>query len=153
MIGDKVEDIKMVSRYIDSIIIHCSATEYTRHYTAEDINQWHLEAGYNEIGYHYVIYTDGTVVEGRDLNKEGAHAKGYNNYSIGICLVGGTGPDGIAYDNGYSTEQYKSLHDIIMRIDEKFPIEAIAGHKEIPDVNKACPCLTGDVLNLIRSLV
>ena len=76
-------------RSIDKIIVHCSATREGQHVTVQQIRQWHLQRNFADIGYHYVIYLDGTVHKGRPLEKAGAHCKGYNAHSIGICYIGG----------------------------------------------------------------
>ena len=79
----------IVSRKINSIIIHHSASPSTT--TLEQIRKWHVEDnGWNDIGYHFIITDDGTIHEGRPLSKVGAHTKGKNRYSIGICVVGNT---------------------------------------------------------------
>ena len=82
----------MKEKDIDAIVIHCSATRAGKDLTAKDINQMHLDRGFNQIGYHYVIRLDGTVEEGRKLPLDGAHCntKGfsdssYNRHSVGIC--------------------------------------------------------------------
>ena len=83
----------MKEKDIDAIVIHCSATKEGKDYTVKDIEKWHKERGFKEIGYHFVIYRDGSVHAGRELPKDGAHAntpgvsgKSYNLHSIGICL-------------------------------------------------------------------
>ena len=76
-------------RSIDQIICHCSATREGQHVTVQQIRQWHLQRKFADIGYHYVVYLDGTVHKGRPLEKAGAHCKGHNAHSIGICYVGG----------------------------------------------------------------
>ena len=76
-------------RDITKIIIHCSATPEGRITTVQDITKWHLARGFQTIGYHYVIYLDGSVHPGRPESVAGAHAKGHNSNSIGICYVGG----------------------------------------------------------------
>ena len=54
-------------RRIDKIILHCSATPEGRNVTVEDIRAWHIERGFRTIGYHYVIYLDGSVHAGRPV--------------------------------------------------------------------------------------
>ena len=54
-------------RKIRKIIIHCSATPEGKDIDAEEIRQWHLDKGWRDIGYHYVIKLDGTVEEGGPL--------------------------------------------------------------------------------------
>lgn len=76
-------------RNIDSIIVHCSATKAGLDFTATDIDRWHRERGFNGIGYHYVIRLDGKLEKGRDVTLAGAHCKGWNERSVGICYIGG----------------------------------------------------------------
>ena len=81
-------------RNIDSIIVHCSATKAGQDFTATDIDRWHRERGFNGIGYHYVICLDGKLEKGRDVALVGAHCKGWNERSIGICYIGGLDENG-----------------------------------------------------------
>lgn len=75
-------------RNIDSIIVHCSATKAGQDFTATDIDRWHRERGFNGIGYHYVIRLDGRLEKGREIDLPGAHCKGWNERSIGLCYIG-----------------------------------------------------------------
>ena len=76
-------------RDINSIIVHCSDSNIKSHDNIETIRKWHVdERGWSDIGYHYVITQDGVVHEGRPLSRRGAHARGHNVGSIGICLTG-----------------------------------------------------------------
>ena len=76
-------------RDIDKIIVHCSATQEGKEINAAEINLWHLKRGWSGIGYHYVVLLDGTIEYGRSIYKQGAHVKGGNKGSIGICYIGG----------------------------------------------------------------
>jgi len=83
-------------RIIDTVIVHCSATKPSMDIGVDVIRQWHMNKGWSDIGYHYVIRRNGAVELGRDLDKDGdvdeeigAHAYGHNATSIGICLIGG----------------------------------------------------------------
>lgn len=76
-------------RKINLIIIHCTATIEGRDYTVSTIDSWHRQRGFDCIGYHYVVYRDGTVHEGRPVAKVGAHCAGHNANSIGVCYIGG----------------------------------------------------------------
>ena len=76
-------------RKISEIIVHCSATSEMRDFGAKDIDLWHKAQGWDCIGYHYVVRIDGTIEEGRPVERIGAHCKGHNAYSIGVCYVGG----------------------------------------------------------------
>ena len=60
-------------RHLDKIILHCSATREGQHITVDTMREWHLKRGWSDIGYHYVIYIDGSVHEGRPIEKTGAH--------------------------------------------------------------------------------
>lgn len=81
-------------RKINLIVIHCSATREDRTLTAFDLDLLHRRRGFNGTGYHYYIRKDGTVVLTRPIERIGAHAKGFNEGSIGICYEGGLGPPG-----------------------------------------------------------
>jgi hypothetical protein len=77
-------------RSINEIIVHCSATREGQHIPVETIKKWHTEGrGWTDIGYHFYIELDGTIKKGRDIDKTGAHCKGHNRNSIGICYCGG----------------------------------------------------------------
>ena len=76
-------------RKIDDIIIHCTATAEGRDVSVADIRRWHKARGFVDVGYHYVVYLDGSVHEGRPLAQVGAHCRGHNAHSVGVCYVGG----------------------------------------------------------------
>lgn len=82
----------MIQTRIDTITIHCSDSDLRKHDNPESIKAWHLKRGFNDIGYHYIITSDGRLHRGRDLFKQGAHVKGYNAGNIGICYTGKSGP-------------------------------------------------------------
>ena len=69
--------MKKSTRNIRYLVVHCSATPEGREHTAQDINLWHKQRGFNEIGYNYIVRLDGTVEEGRDVNKIPAHVEGH----------------------------------------------------------------------------
>lgn len=73
-----VRTLKPAKRDIREIIVHCTATPAGRDYTVDDIRKWHLQRGFSDIGYHYVIYRDGSVHEGRPVTMAGAHCTGHN---------------------------------------------------------------------------
>ena len=77
-------------RELKRIIIHCTATPEGKHFDVATIRRWHVkDRGWKDIGYHYVIYLDGSVHEGRPVEQAGAHTSGHNADSIGIVYVGG----------------------------------------------------------------
>lgn len=125
-------------RRITEIILHCTATREGRPFTVEDIRRWHLERGWSDIGYHYVVYLDGTVAEGRPVEVAGSHVAGRNASTIGVCYVGGLDRAGRAADTRTSAQKAALLR-ILMELIARFPsVTRIAGHNEY--ANKACPC-------------
>ena len=124
-------------RTINEIICHCSATPEGRHVTVQRIRQWHLQRNFADIGYHYVVYLDGTVQKGRPLEKAGAHCKGHNAHSIGICYVGGLDRQGKPKDTR-TAAQKAALLSLIRELKQRFPRATVHGHREF--ANKACPC-------------
>lgn len=138
-------------RVIDKIVIHCSATAECVDFDMTDIRQWHLDRGWRDIGYHYVIKLDGTIQHGRGIDQMGAHVSGHNANSIGICYVGGLDADGKSKDTR-TPEQIKSLFDLVGALKVLFPKAEVMGHRDLsPDLNgdgkiskfeflKDCPC-------------
>jgi hypothetical protein len=128
------------------IIIHCSATPNGRFTTSEDIDAWHATRGFRRdlslaprweprlghIGYHFVIYSTGSVRVGRPVREIGAHAEGHNADSIGICLVG---------TDAFSADQWQSLAALVRSLSETLAIpgRAVLGHRDLPGVAKTCP--------------
>lgn len=123
-------------RNINLIIVHCSATPEGRNVAVADIDRWHRERGFDGIGYHYVVYIDGSVHEGRPLNKVGAHCKGHNAHSIGICYIGGVDLNGKPKDTR-TLAQKDALVNLLMRLKRRFPKAVIRGHRDF--AAKACP--------------
>ena len=125
-------------RKINKIIIHCTATPECREHDVADIRRWHLKRGFNDIGYHYLIHIDGTIEEGRPINKQGAHCSGQNRGSIGICYVGGMSKDMKKAKDTRTQAQKDSLiklmHELIYKYNKDMTIH---GHNEY--ANKACP--------------
>ena len=126
-------------RQINYIIIHCSATKAGQDFRAKDIDRWHRERGWDGIGYHKVIELDGTIETGRSEAKPGAHCKGHNSDSIGICYIGGLDENGKPADT--RTELQKAaLAGLVAGYKQRFPNAKVVGHRDMPNVHKACPC-------------
>ena len=124
-------------RHLDKIILHCSATREGQHITVDTIRQWHLKRGWSDIGYHYVIYIDGSVHEGRPIEKIGAHTKGQNTGSIGICYVGGVEKDGKTPKDTLNELQETAMVNLIKALREQYGDMTLHGHNEF--AAKACP--------------
>lgn len=134
-------------RPIEKIIIHCSATPEGRDVKTETIKQWHLDMGFSDIGYHYVIELDGQMKEGRPLEVVGAHVRGQNNNSIGICYVGGC-DEQMKPKNTLNKCQEEQLIAVLKWLKEKFPKATIHGHNEF--AAKDCPSF--DVQKWLKNL-
>lgn len=130
-----------MSRLIDLIVIHCSATPNGRWTTAPDIDRWHDDRGFERrsqwrekwnpdlkaIGYHFVIYTNGAIATGRHLDEIGAHAGGHNKASIGICMIG---------TDRYTMEQWRELDALVAKLHTRYPAASILGHRDLsPDLD------------------
>ena len=125
-----------IMRKIDSIIIHCSATKVGQDFTAADIDRWHRERGFNGIGYHYVVCLDGRLERGRDISLAGAHCKGWNEHSIGICYIGGLDVNGHPADTR-TKAQKRVLYQLIMDLQKEYGILQVLGHRDTsPDLNE-----------------
>jgi N-acetylmuramoyl-L-alanine amidase len=125
-------------RKITKLIIHCSATPEGRDYTVADIDRWHRARGFKGIGYHYVIYRDGSVHPGRAVEVIGAHCTGQNANSIGICYIGGLAADGKTAKDTRTPAQREALRKLVAELKAKYPGVTVHGHREF--ANKACPC-------------
>ena len=124
-------------RKIDKIILHCTATPEGREVTVADVTAWHKERGFRTIGYHYLVYLDGTVVRGRREEEIGAHCLGQNAGSIGVCYVGGLDSRGKPKDTR-TADQRVALRNLVEGLQRRYPHATLHGHNEF--AAKACPC-------------
>ena len=124
-------------RTIRDIILHCSATAEGKDFTVADIRQWHLARGFMDIGYHYVIYRDGSIHAGRPLEQPGAHCTGHNRHSIGICYIGGCDADAKTPKDTRTPQQKAAIAALLGHLHDRFPLATLHGHRE--DAHKACP--------------
>ena len=90
-------------------------------------------------GYHYYVTRDGQLYQTRHENLKGAHAKGYNEHSIGVCYEGGLNPQGMPADTR-TDKQKHTLLALLCSLKLDYPDAVIIGHRDLPDVKKACPC-------------
>ena len=125
-------------RDIEYIVIHCSATMPSMDVPIERVKKWHLDRGWSDIGYHYYITRDGKIHKGRNLSTIGAHVRGYNKTSIGICYEGGIDESGEPEDNR-TIAQKKSLLKVVEILKFVFSGAIAQGHRDFPNVKKACP--------------
>lgn len=139
-------------RKITLIIVHCSAVRPGQTSSAAQIDRWHRQRGFkNGIGYHYVVRRDGTIEGGRPEDMVGAHCKGHNAHSIGVCYEGGLDANGKAADTR-TPQQKAALSALIRSLRQSYPGSIVVGHRDLsPDRNhdgrvtpnewtKSCPC-------------
>lgn len=127
-----------MDRKIDLIVIHCTASPDYLDIGAKEIRGWHVDGnGWSDIGYHYIVRRNGEIERGRPDKIAGAHARGVNSTSIGICWVGINNP---------SPEQEKSLVGLTNWLRGKYniTIEQVKGHREAVKTSKTCPNLNMD---------
>jgi N-acetylmuramoyl-L-alanine amidase len=117
--------------------VHCSATPEGKDFTIDDIRKWHKLRGFSDIGYHYVVYRDGSVHVGRDVDLIGAHCTGHNAQSIGVCYIGGCDKDGKTPKDTRTGKQIDALFDLLVQLRSIYPNASIHGHRDF--ANKACP--------------
>ena len=129
-----------MTRNIKYIMIHCTDTCEGREVTAEEVDQWHRQRGFNLIGYHYLIRLDGTVENGRPLFMPGAACPqgGANKHGIHVCYVGGRNIHGETTDTR-TEAQRKAMLELLAELKRKYPRAKIVGHRDF-NRGKACPC-------------
>lgn len=145
IVGDKTwekllngkSQISVSKRKITEIIVHCTATQEGKNFTVSDITRWHKQRGFSTIGYHYVIYLDGTRHLGRNVNISGAHCENHNSHSIGVCYVGGLASDGKTPKDTRTQAQKTALLALLRELRRIYPMARIYGHRDF--ANKACP--------------
>lgn len=154
-----------LKRPVRLIVIHCSATPNARtlfygvgtkdlRTPVDEIDAWHSDRGFKRsplamarfnpslraIGYHYVIARNGGLFTGRHPDEVGAHAKGHNSHSIGVCLIG---------TDQFTPAQWATLadclprwceaHRVVRRFATHDRLEGVCGHRDLPLVAKVCP--------------
>lgn len=135
---------KKSKRVITEIVVHCTDTKEYQDFSVADIRRWHTTPtskggrGWSDIGYHYVVYLDGSIHEGRSVDLVGAHVSGHNTHSIGVVYVGGRSASGVLKDT--RTELQKvGLLSLLTDLKALYPQAKIYGHRDF-DKSKACPC-------------
>lgn len=133
--------LKKSSRPINKIIVHCSATPEGKDFTVDDIRSWHKQKGWSDIGYHYVVYRDGSVHVGRDVNRQGAHCADNNGNvgSIGVCYIGGCARDGKTAKDTRTDAQKTALLNLLTDLKKLYPQAVILGHRDLDKHGKMCP--------------
>lgn len=125
-------------RKINQIIIHCSDTIEGKNFTVDDIKKWHKARGWTDIGYHYVVYLDGSIHKGRNEEVVGAHCEGHNAHSIGVCYIGGKEAGTFRAKDTRTKAQKEALIRLLMKLVCKYTDAEIVGHRDL--ANRKCPC-------------
>ena len=124
-------------REINKVIIHCADTPEGRDVKTQEIKRWHTEErGWSDIGYHWVIELDGSLHEGRPESVSGAHCKGHNSTSIGVCYVGGSDNNGNPKDTR-TEKQTETMNKLMKDLLDRYTDAEIYGHRDFSE--KACP--------------
>ncbi len=133
------------------LIIHCTATRDTQDYTVDRLERDHQKRGFETVGYHYYIRQDGAIHPLRKHHEVGAHCRGYNHCSLGICYEGGYNRKNQPEDTR-TVEQKWALEHLLLMLKKMYPKAQILGHRDLsPDLDgdgrimphewiKACPC-------------
>lgn len=144
IVGEKTWDaiagnettLKASRRFINKIIVHCTATPEGRVETVQSVRNMHLKEGWSDIGYHYLIGLNGERWNGRDVNLVGAHCKGYNANSIGVCYVGGVDKN-LKPKDTRTDKQKTALLKLLKELRRLYPQAKIYGHRDFS--TKDCP--------------
>lgn len=131
-----------MTREITMIVVHCSATRCNHPYTVHQLYHDHVEVNHwRYIGYHFFISRDGKVHATRPLERMGAHARGWNAHSIGICYEGGLDENGYVADTR-TGEQKKTMEKLIVQLKIQFPgIRTILGIVTCLECRRRVPAL------------
>ena len=115
---------------IKLLVVQCSDTDNNENLNATDIHKMHLNFGWDGIGYHKVILRSGIIENGRPEYWMGAHVKGKNKISLGVCLIG---------RDEFTSKQFISLQKILKLWKISYPQAKIVGHCDTGNTNKTCP--------------
>ena len=132
-------------RTLNRIILHSTATREGNEHSVEEIRQWHLNRGWSDIGYHFVIYRNGAIKVGRPIEQIGAHTLGHNEDSIGVVYVGGMNAEGTEAKDTRTLPQKISMRLLIAYLKVRYGVREVLGHKQCSSTE--CPSFDVDDLN------
>lgn len=132
-------DSTNIKRNIKYIVVHCTATQMNA--TIESIKKyWKEVRGWGDhVGYHYVIKSDGEIIQLLAENKNSNGVYAHNSECINIAYIGGIDKDGKPKDTRTKLQQ-QALFNLIVKLTEKYSGAKPLGHRDFPNVAKACPC-------------
>jgi len=120
----------LLNKKIELLVVHCSDTPNNQNLSANDIHKMHLGFGWDGIGYHKVINRSGKIEDGRPEYWVGAHVKGKNNISLGVCLIG---------KDYFTKMQFRSLERVLKKWKKTYPYAKVVGHRDTGKTKKTCP--------------
>ena len=120
----------LTEKNISLLVVHCSDTENNKKISAIDIHKMHLSFGWDGIGYHKIIQRSGKIENGRPEFWVGAHVKGKNDISLGVCLIG---------KNSFTKKKFISIERVLKKWKVKYPNSKIIGHRDDENTKKTCP--------------
>ena len=112
------------------LVVHCSDTADDDALTGRDIHQMHLGFGWDGVGYHRIICRDGVIEYGRPDYWVGAHVRGFNDVSLGVCLIG---------RQSFTDAQMQALETVLRDWKSSYPMAEIVGHCDFDYTSKTCP--------------
>jgi len=130
----------LIPKDIKFLVVHCSDSPDNNTLTALDIHKMHLEFGWHGIGYHKIINRSGKIENGRPEYWIGAHVKGKNHISLGVCLIG---------KHKFTVKQFISLERVLRKWKSLYPKAKIVGHRDTGNTKKTCPNF--DVKNWVEN--
>ena len=128
-------------REISRLVVHCSASPDALDIGFKEIDEWHKARHFNapsgiHCGYHYIIRRSGVCEVGRMDFEVGAHVEGFNQDSIGVCLVG---------THEFAPEQISTIKRVLDGLQGEYPNAKIYEHRQFPTATiqgKTCPNLS-----------
>lgn len=139
-------------RNIKYIAVHCSAGNQRN--KAADIVAYHTRPkekggkGWSKPGYHYIIEADGTIVNTWHI-EQSSNGVGsqFNPVTINVCWIGGvdTSKKGLPPVDNRTPAQKVALRALLAELKKQFPNAIIQGHRDFPNVHKACPCFDAKI--------
>lgn len=124
-------------RTIKYIAVHCTATSHKTSISAIQ-SYWKNQLGWKMPGYHFIILPDGSICDLLPISEVSNGVKGFNSVTINIAYLGGIDATGKAFDNR-TPKQKTALLELLKKFKKQFPKAIIQGHRDFPNVKKACP--------------
>ena len=124
-------------RTIKYIAVHCTATTQKTSISAIQ-SYWKNQLGWKMPGYHFIVLPDGTAVQLLPIEEVSNGVKGFNSVLINIAYLGGVDAKNNPLDNR-TPQQKATLLELLKKYKKQFPKAIIQGHRDFPNVKKACP--------------